>query len=268
VGGVVDEWPGSSGVVVRTGDPRARHFRRLRRLRRSARGWTIRAGLFTGAAGVLLPYHGLGLPDALWAAAAGGSLALAGLRWTEARAFAALPAPPPADPALAAARTRRGLAALARRLPGGQSALDELYRQRDRVRLRGTTVASAWQRLDRAVLTLSALAGRMGGPAEPALQEAAVAERSLRELAERAASVERAVRLAPDQALVHSHAELVAQFEDGVAAYEQLVAAAAGYVAEDGRPAAGNAAASRLREATDLLRGIAAGLSELRAARP
>jgi hypothetical protein len=160
------------------------------------------------------------------------------------------------------------LEAFVRRLPIGETALGELRRQHDRVRLRGTAVVSAWQRLDRATTTLSGLAGRLGGPAEPAVLEAAVAERTLRDLAERAASVERAVRLAPDEALNRSHAELVTQLEDGVAAYEQLVAAAAGYVAEAGRPTAGNAAVGRLREATDLLRGIAVGLSELRTAGP
>jgi hypothetical protein len=246
-------------------DPRAKHFRRLRRLRRSARGWTVRAGLFTGAAAVLLPYHGLGLPDVFWAAAAGGSIAMAGLRWVDARAFAALPVPPEPDPALVADRTRQRLEGLVRRLPAGQSALDELRRQRDRVRLRGTSVGDAWRRLDRAATTMSGLAGRLAGPAEPAVLEAAVAERSLRDLAERAASVERAAGLAPDDGLVRAHAELVTQLEAGVTAYEQLVAAAAGYVAEDGRSATGAAAPARLREATDLLRGIAVGLSELRA---
>jgi hypothetical protein len=249
-------------------DPRAKYFRRLRRLRRSAQGWTVRAGLFTGAAAVLVPYHGLGVWDAFWAAAAGGSIAMAALRWNEARGFAALPAPPPSHPALAAARTGQGIEAFIRRLPAGQGALDELRRQRDRVRLRGTAVGPAWQRLDRAAATLAALAGRLGGPAEPAVLEAAVAEQTLRELAERAASVERAVALAPDETLTRSHAELVAQLEDGVTAYERLVAAAAGYVAEDGRTATENPAISRLREATDLLRGIAAGLSELRTTGP
>jgi hypothetical protein len=80
--------------------------------------------------------------------------------------------------------------------------------------------------------------------------------------------VERAVRLAPDETLLASHTALVAQLDDGVTAYERLVAAAAGYVAEDGRPATEYIAISRLREATDLLRGIAAGLSELRTAGP
>jgi hypothetical protein len=248
-------------------DPRVRHFRRLRRVRRSARGWTVRAGLFTGAAVVLVPYRGLGVWDAFWAAAAGGSIALAGLRWAEARARAALPVPPP-QPALPGQRTRQGFEALVRRLPAGQGALDELRRQRDRARLRGTAVAPAWQRLDRAAITLSGLAGRLGGPAESAVVEAAAAEQTLRELAERAALVERAVLLAPDQTLTGSHAALVAQLEDGVTAYERLVAAAAGYVAEDGRAATESLAIGRLREATDLLRGIAAGLSELRMAGP
>jgi len=249
-------------------DPRTKHFKRLRRLRRSARGWTVRAGLLTGATAVLVPYRGLGVWDAIWAAAAGGSVAFAGLRWSEYRELAAEPAPPAliGGPLLG---LPAGVEAIIRRLPVGQSALEELRRTRDRVRLRGSSVLPAWQRLERASTALAGLAGRLGGgPAEPAILEAAVAERSLRELAERAATVERAIRLAPDEVLLASHAGLVAQLEDGVTAYERLVAAAAGYVAEDGRPATEHVAISRVREATDLLRGIASGLSELRTARP
>jgi hypothetical protein len=251
-------------------DERARYFKRLRRLRASARRWTVLAGTLGGAAAVLVPYAGLGLPDAFWAAAAGGSMALATWRWIDARALAAQPAPPAPDPALAALQARRKLEAVVSRLPAGRAALDELGRQRARFRLRGSSVAASWQRLDRASMTLSGLAGRLGGPAEGAVLEATVAERSLRELAERAAGVEKALALAPDDArafLAQSHRELVAQLDDGIDAYERLVAAAAGYVAEDGRPVGPeNLAIVRLREATDLLRGIAAGLSELRAA--
>lgn len=251
------------------GDERSKYFRRLRRLRRSARRWTVLAGGLSGATAVLVPYAGLGLPDAVWAASAGGSAALAAWRWLDARALAARPAPEALDPALAAQRTRRKIEATLSRLPLGRAALDELGRQRVRVRLRGSAVAGPWQRLDRAALTLSGLAGRLnGGPAEPAVLEAAVAERSLRELAERAADVERALRLAPDDArtpLTEAHGELVAQLGEGVTAYERLVAAAAGYIAEDGRIGpAENQSVVRLREATDLLRGIAVGLSELR----
>jgi hypothetical protein len=247
-------------------DPRKQHLRRLRRLRRSARGWTVRAGLFTGAAAVLVPYHGLGVWDAFWAAAAGGSVALAGIRWAEYRSFAAQAAPEPLSPALAADRTMLGVEAFVRRLPAARGLIDEVRRQRYRARLKGTAVAPLWQRLDRAAAALAGLAGRMGGPAESALLEAAVAENTLRELADRAASVERAVAFAPDAALTGAHAALLGHLEEGVDAYERLVAAAAGYVAEDGRPAVGNLSASRLHEAADLLRGIAAGLSELRTA--
>ena len=100
--------------------------------------------------------------------------------------------------------------------------------------------------------------------------EAAVAEQWLRDLGQRVASVEQALPLAPaDQraALDEAHGALAGQFTEGVTAYERLVAAAASYVAEDGagrrRPAPG---AVRLIEATDLLRGVADGLSELREA--
>jgi hypothetical protein len=245
-------------------DERARYFRRLRRLRRSARRWTVLAGTLGGASLVLLPYHGLGLPDAFWAAAAGGSAALASWRWLDARALAAVTPPPErAGP--------RAITAVLARSPVGRTALDEWNRQRARFRLRGSSVAGAWNRLDRASLTLSGLSGRMGGPAEPAVGEAAGAERSLRDLAERAASVERALSLTPADGrdpLMRAHAELAAQLDEGVVAYERLVAAAAGYVAEDSRPGPENPAVVRLREATDLLRGIAAGLSELRATGP
>ena len=50
-----------------------------------------------------------------------------------------------------------------------------------------------------------------------------------------------------------------------MAAYERLVVAAAGYLAEDARPEAAHPAAARLTEATDLLHGVAAALAELRA---
>jgi hypothetical protein len=248
-------------------DARSKHLKQLRALRRSARGWSVRAGLLTGAATVLVPYHGLGVPDAFWAAAAGGSIALTAWRWIDLRALSAMPTPAPADPALAGAATRERVLRAMRLVPGAQGALDELDRQRARVRLRGLAVAPSWRRLDRAASTLSGLAGRLSGPAESAVLEAAVAERSLRELADRAACVERALVLAPDDArdpLAEAHAVLVSQLDEGVTAYERLVAAAAGYVAEDGRATAPLSATGRLIDAAEMLRGVAAGLSELR----
>jgi hypothetical protein len=253
-------------------DERTRHFRRLRRLRRAARRWSVLAGGFAGAAAVLTPYHGLGLPDAGWAAAAGASAMVAVWRWSDLRELAARPAPAAPDPALAAQRTRERIEGLVARLPAGQAALDEVRRAQGRLRLRGTAVAAAWARLDRAAATLVGMAGRLGGgPAQGALVEAAAAERGLRDLAERAASVERALRVAPADAraaLDRAHRELVRQLDDGVSAYERLVAAAAGYLAEDGRMTGPHPAIARLTEATDLLRGVAAGLAELRTAYP
>lgn len=249
-------------------DARSKHLRRLRHLRRSARGWSVRAGLLTGAATVLVPYAGLGLPDAAWAAAAGGSVALTVWRWIDLRAFAALPVPPPPDPALVGAQARERILNTVRRLPAGQAAIEEYDRQRAQLRLRGLAVADPWRRLDRASATLAGLAGQLGGVAESAVLDAAVAERSLRELAERAASVERALAVAPSDArqpLAEAHAVLVAQLDEGVTAYERLVAAAAGYVAADTTsPVAAEPAIGRLVDAADLLRGIAAGLAELR----
>ena len=245
-------------------DERSRYFRRLKRLRRSARKWSVLAGTFGGASAVLVPYHGLGWPDAIWAALTGGTAALTFWRWSDLRELAAQPAPEPIDPAHAAALTRARIGAVLARMPVGQGALAELRRVQARARLRGSSVIPAWARLDRASATLAALAGRLGGPAESALLEAAMAERTLRDLGERTAAVERALSLAPDEAgLQEAHAELLGHFTEGVTAYESLVGAAAGYVAMDGRVAADTSAVSRLTEATDLLRGIADGLGEL-----
>jgi hypothetical protein len=250
-------------------DERARHFRRLRRLRRSARRWSVLAGGLGGAAAVLAPYAGLGLPDAAWAGAAGSAIAVAAWRWIDLRALAAVPAPPALDPAEAAARSRARLLAAVERLPVGPGVLAEVRRVRSRLALRGTTAAEAWARLDRAALTLAGMTSRLTGLAEPALREAADADRSLRDLAGRVASVERALRLAPDEArasLAEAHGTLVAQLDAGVSAYERLVVAAAGYLAEDARPTTEHPAAARLTEATDLLHGVAAALAELRTA--
>ncbi|WBB70335.1 hypothetical protein [Micromonospora sp. WMMD812] len=249
-------------------DERTRYFRRLSWLRRSARRWSVLAGGLGGAAAVLTPYAGLGLPDAAWAGAAGSAAMLAAWRWIDLRALAAQPAPPALDPAEAAARSRARLVAAVERLPAGPGVVAEVRRVRARVALRGTSAAEPWSRLDRAALTLAGMGNRLTGLAEPAVREAASADRSLRDLAHRVASVERALRLAPVDArppLADAHRVLAEQLEGGVAAYERLVVAAAGYVAEDARPDAAHPAASRLTEATDLLHGVAAALAELRA---
>jgi hypothetical protein len=246
-------------------DERAKYFRKLGRLRNSARRWSVVGGGLAAATAVLAPYSGLGIADAAWAAGAGASIALAWWRWHDHRELAAIPAPPAPDPALAG---RRLLAAV-ERFPAGRTFVHEMRRQRDRYALRGSAVAQAWDRLDRAATTLAGLAGRLSGPGEAAVLEAAVAERWLRDLGQRVASVERAIPLSPpDQkpALEIAHESLAGQFTEGVTAYEGLVAAAAGWVAEDGHPMAEDVhpAFARLLEATDRMRGMADGLSELR----
>ena len=85
-------------------DERARYFRRLRKLRGSARRWSVLGGGLTAATAVLTPYAGIGIADAAWAASAGASVALAWWRWNDHRELAAIPAPP------APARGRRASA--------------------------------------------------------------------------------------------------------------------------------------------------------------
>jgi hypothetical protein len=248
------------------GDSPVRHYRRLRRLRRSARRWSVFGGTLAGAAAVLAPYHGIGLADAFWAAAAGGSVVLAGWRWADLRALAAQPPPTPADPEIAAHRARRRIESFVAVLPGGRDALGELRRQHARTRVRGSAVAAGWRRLDRASVALQGLAPALGGAGQTAVLEAAVAERGLRELGERIAAVERGMRFGSGttDAVGQTHGALVAQFEQGVTAYEELVGAAASYVAEDGRSTLDHPAIDHLAEATELLRGVAAGFAELR----
>jgi hypothetical protein len=245
-------------------DARARHLKRLRKLHRSARAWSVRAGLLVGATAVLVPYRGIGLLDAFWAASAGGAVAITWWRWLDFRAFAAVPVPEPVDPAIAAAQANQRLRAVVQRIPVGRTAIAEFDRQRAQIRMRGLAVAGSFRRLDRASQMLAGLAGRLGGPAESAVLEAAVAEHTLRDLCERTAAVERAMRLGPaGDHLAPAHQALMAQLESGVDAYERLVAAAAGYVAEDGP-----AVSASLVDATEFLRGVADGLAELRRTQP
>jgi hypothetical protein len=246
-------------------DERTRYFRRLRRLRNSARRWSVVGGGLAATAAVLTPYAGVGLPDAFWAAGAGASIALTWWRYRDFRAQAAIPPPPATDPALAGRR----LLAMVERFPAGRQVMDEVRRQRNRYALRGSAVAHAWDRLDRASATLAGLAGHLTGPGEAAVLEAAVAERWLRDLGQRVASVEKALPFSPAEqkpALEIAHESLARQFTEGVTAYEGLVAAAAGWVAEDGQPVieGTHPAFARLIEATDRMRGMAEGLSELR----
>jgi hypothetical protein len=246
-------------------DERTKYFRRIGRLRRSARRWSVLAGGLAAATAVLTPYSGIGLADAAWAAGAGASVALAWWRWSDLREQAALPPPPPPAPMVPGAR----LAAALERFPAGRQVLQEVRRQKDRYGLRGSAVAQAWDRLDRASAALEGLSARLTGAGDGTVLEAATAEQWLRDLGQRVASVERAIPLSPpDQrpGLETAHESLAAQFTEGVEAYERLVAAAAGWVAEDGQPIADERHPSffRLIEATDRMRGLADGLSELR----
>jgi len=246
-------------------DERTRYFRRLKRLRGSARRWSVLGGGLTAATAVLTPYAGIGWADAIWAGSAGASVALAWWRFSDHRELAATPAPPPPDPTLAAGK----LAAAIERFPAGRTVLHEVRRQKNRYALRGSEITRAWDRLDLASSTLSGLSGRLTGHGEAALLEAAVAETWLRDLGQRVASVERALPMSPSEqraVLAESHASLAAQFNEGVDAYERLVAAAASYVAEDGHPVTRGAhpAFAGLVDATDRLRGMAEGMSELK----
>lgn len=246
-------------------DERARYFRRLRRLRASARRWTVLTGGFVGATAVLAPYQGLGPFDAVWAGLAGAAAGLTWWRWSDARQLAAKPVPDPPDPALADERWLNRLA----QVPGGYGIAEVIRRHRTRGALRGSDAVHVWERLDRATRSLRGLAPRLREAPEGTLPEAAKVERGLRELTARIAALEQSLRLAPSDAQPHLRAlrdAQVSQLEAGVAAYEQFVVAAAGWLAESERLGGGDSGIAGLSDATDRLRGVTSGLAELRAA--
>ncbi|HEX2419568.1 MAG TPA: hypothetical protein VHJ83_15825 [Micromonosporaceae bacterium] len=244
-------------------DPRVRHLRRLYRMRRATRRWTVSAAALFGAAAVLVPYAGVGPGDAGWAAAAGGSAALAVFRWLDYRRAAALPVP---EPSINPTGTGSGLDRLLRSHPLGRTISDELHRHRERLVFRDSGAATAWQRLERASRAMPALAERLPDSAADAAAEGLAVEAVLRDLAHRIVDVERGLAAAPAdtrEPLRQARDVLVAHLTEGVDAYERLVAAAAECVAEGARTV-DNSAVHRLTEATERLVGLASGLGELR----
>jgi hypothetical protein len=245
-------------------DARAYHLRQLRRLRASARRWSVTAAGLVGVTAVVVPYQGLQAWDALWAGLAGAAMAMAGWRWADHKQLAAQPVPDPPDPALAG---DRWLASIAQ-LPGGHGIAEHLRRARTRGALRGSPAATAWERLERSSRSLREIAGRLTGPEREAVGEANSVERQLRQLTNQIAGLEEALRHAPAEArppLQELRDDHLTQLHQGVAAYEQYVVAAAGYLAESER-ANGRAddALTGLASATEQLRGVTEGFAELR----
>lgn len=242
-------------------DPRSRHLRRLRRLRGASRRWTVSAGALTGAAAVFVPYAGLGIADAFWAAAAGGSAVLATFRWLDYRREAALPVPAVDEPG-----SGSGLGRLLQSHPIGRALAEEWRQRQERLAFRDSAAAEAWQRLQSASTAMESLAGRLPPSASESVTEGLAVERALRDLAYRIVDVERGLAAAPPDAresLDQARHALTAQLAEGVDAYQRLVAAVAECVAEGARTP-DNHAAQRLTEATDRLAGLARGLGELR----
>lgn len=212
---------------------------------------------------MLLPYQGLGAWDAVWAGLTGAAVVLASWRWSDLRELASQPEPEPLDPAQAG---ERWLAVLSQ-FPGGFALAESIRRQRVRNGLRGSEAAEVWERLDRCTRTMRELTSRLGGSDPDALREASRVERELRELTDRLVSLERAVKLAPAEAqapLQELRADHLSHLRTGVAAYEEFVVAAAGFVAESARAGDSAPTMTGLTDATERLRGVTAGLSELR----
>lgn len=247
-------------------ETRDQRLRRVRRLRRAARRWTVLGAGLTGATAVLTPYAGVGVPDAFWAAGAGVAVVMAVFRWRDHRVLAAQPLPPDRPQVGPAEAARAAMRAALSANPTARAAVDEVSRRAGRRRFRGSAAAPAWARLDAASSALTDLGGSLGEQVEDALREAAVAERSLRELAGRVVTVERAERFAGPESrapLGEARSMLLVRLNDGVGTYERLVAAVAACAAEHG-VAEDSMSSSRLTEAADRMSAFAQGLAELR----
>jgi hypothetical protein len=249
-------------------DQRTRHLRRVQKVRSRAQRWTVAAAGLSATAAVAVPYAGIGLGDLAWAGVAGTAVAVAVLRWRDARRSAGEPVPAP------------GLSPLARALTGDAAAVPPALAPaahairafRNRVPNR-SAAADPVRRLDRAVAAVGPLLTRVGGAGAAgidtgaeAAREATAAESVLRELAYRVVAVERAADVAPPSSrpsLQASRDALADHLGAGVQAYEQLVAAAAECVAAQTAAQADaggyGLAVLRLAEAADALSGLAAG---------
>jgi hypothetical protein len=221
---------------------------------------TVTAAALGGAAAVALPYAGLGLPDLAWAAAAAGAAATGVLRWRQDRALRALPAPPaplPGGSLAVGVHSVVDLPAAVRAAGGGVVAF------RARFAARGSSAAPLLRRLDRASRAMALVVVRLDAGAADTRRTAVVAERALRSAAGRLVAVERAAAVAPTDARARLDAgvlRLRTGLAEGVTAYERLVAAAGECVAADS--AGDGVVVRRLADATDSLRGLAAGLAE------
>lgn len=241
-------------MVVR--DPRSAHLRALDRARRRARRWIVGASSAVGAAAVALPLGGLTWTDILWAGAAGGAAAIATFRVRDHRELAARPVPAPLPPG-----QQRGAVETAVRQLAGSSAL----RLTSRWSARGTPAAALLGRIDRASDALPTVVGKLAGtPADP-LTDARAAEGTLRDAAKRLVLVHRAAASAAPAARPQvraAAANLARRIDEGVTAYEQLVAATAECVAVDSFT--DGAVLDRVTEASDTLSARAHSLSELK----
>jgi len=242
-------------------DPRARHLRKLRRSRAAARAWTVWAGALGGAAAVAVPYAGLGMLDIGWAGAAGGAIAFAVLRWRDHGVLRAAPIPPPLPHRPPAQRIAQRLTPLV------GPALSSIVERPRRVAVRRSSAAApSVDRLNYAARTLPQVLDKLGPHAGDTAREAAGAHAALHQLAVRISVVEKTLPVAPPEArdgLLEVRAGLVDQLDQGVQAYERLGVAAVECVAALARGADGFAV-RRLTEATDTLRGLAQGLTEIK----
>ena len=240
--------------------------RRLRKRLRSARRWSVTAGTFGGIAAVMIPLHGLGALDAVWAAAFGGSAILAGFRWSDYR-YLAKSNPKDSDELRVG-----GTSALALEAQTIAGALAGKLRQgRVGAQFRRSAAGPPFSRLESATLTLDDMAPHVPPMASEALTEGRSSLRTLRTLAHRIRSLEKAMSMSSPprrQALEHSHQQMVSQLHSGVEAFEEMVGSVAQVLAEqsalEGSMSSQDVRMVRLHESTQKLHGFAEGISQMR----
>lgn len=239
-------------------------FKKMRRRFRSARRWSVTAGITGGVAAVLLPYQGLGAPDAVWAGLFGGSAIFATLRWIDYRQLAKRQ---PAEQEKLAVHGTAALAAEAQHVVHGLAGL--LQNKRHAAKFRHSAASKAYRRLQQAAMALDELMPQLAANAREIVDDARSSQRSLHDLAGRIRSVEKSMSMpSTAQALRGSHAAMVERFELGTAAFEDMVGAVATVVAEqsalDGMVGSQDLTMVQLSEATEKLHAQAHGIEQMR----
>ncbi|CAM3206090.1 phage shock envelope stress response protein PspM [Stackebrandtia soli] len=243
------------------------HLKRLRSRKRAARRWSVLAGLFGGVSAVAVPLGGLTAVDAVWTGLFGASAIFAAFRWSDYRALAK------ASPQDQQRLNEVGVGALTMEAHAVAGQLAGKFRKgRLGAQFRRSAAGPGYSRLADCAAALDQIEPQLPEHARETVEQAHGAARELKSLAERIRGMEQTLDVTPPHrrsALEESHAAMVDQFNAGVSAYEELVAACAEVLGQHSAlTGSGHSGAdltmTQLDDATMRLRGFADAIAEMR----